>query len=208
IYVPTAPLGRLVPAKRQELLPPGGQILAPAPAALAEQILYVGANGPYDGVHELMAAMQQVHAQRPKSRLVLVLRRAEWPKPPWPEYIHITAASFDELAPWYHSSAVAVIPRKDTAYNRLAWPVKLMDYWSYGLPVVVTGPSPAADAVALYHGGIVVRSGVPALAQGLVQLLANPEIRQAARDNGLRAIRQEHSWQHRAQQILEQLHLS
>ncbi|PSR35925.1 MAG: glycosyl transferase family 1 [Sulfobacillus thermosulfidooxidans] len=210
LYVPTQGLGDLLPkgSAQVRLLPPGAVTpvsLRPHEASSAPWILYVGAGGPYDGVELLIEAMGHVHRQCPEARLALIMRRAEWPQARIPEYITVTEAAGPSLLPWYEKAAVAVIPRPDTAYTRLAWPVKLMDYLSYGIPVVVTDRSEAARFVERYRVGIHAAANARALAAALIAVISSPQYRQELSMHAYDAVHQAHSWDHRAQSVLADL---
>jgi glycosyltransferase involved in cell wall biosynthesis len=62
-------------------------------------------------------------------------------------------------------------PRVCTPYNHLAVPIKVMEYLSYGRPLVVTNCAEQARIVAEAEAGIVVPDSVEGLAEGLRALL-------------------------------------
>ncbi len=208
LYVPTMGLGELLPRREVRLLPPGAHCISRPDAVGRGQnpwILYVGAGGAYDGVALLIDAMRIVHQTLPNARLALVMRRQEWPQGTLPAYIQLTEASGPDLVPWYQRADVAVIPRPDTAYTRLAWPLKLMDYLSYGIPVVVTDQSEAAQFVERYQIGLRTPYDAQALARGLTQLLDSEPARRQCQVNAAAAVQTGHSWDHRALTLLEDL---
>jgi glycosyltransferase involved in cell wall biosynthesis len=90
LFFPSPGLLDLFRHPDRRLLPPGGNVLTRPPLPRrAYQVLYVGANGPHDGVDTAVAAMGEVHRAVPESRLILVMRRAEWPEelPAWCEAV-------------------------------------------------------------------------------------------------------------------------
>ena len=208
IYVPSLGLGKLVGGKNVRLLPPGGY--GPSrPHKPSQQpqrwVLYVGGGGPYDGVDLLVSAMSQVYHTLPDVRLALIMRRSEWPRTPLAPYITLVEAHGPALEPWYEKATVAVIPRKDTAYTRLAWPVKLMDYLSHGLGVIVTDRSEAARFVEHYQVGQTCRPDSVDLAQTLERCLQSPGLLDQYAENACLAIVKEHSWDCRAKTLLNEL---
>jgi len=195
LFFPTAGLSRVVGGRATALLPPGAFPAFPPPGWIRNpaQVIYVGAGGPHDGVSLLLEAMPRVRRQIAGASLVLVMRPEEWPPDPWPDWVHLVSVSGDELSPYLWSATVAVIPRPHTAYNEIAFPVKLMDYLAHGLPVVVTGPGEAAEWVKTHQVGEAVPATPQALADGLVRVMTrqnwDPAIHAAVRKN---------SWEQRA----------
>ncbi len=210
IYVPSQGLGELVGGKDVRVLAPGGQKgLATTLGKTAEDgekwILYVGAQGPYDGVNLLIEAVQRLHRRRPQVKLALVMRRKEWPRIPDVSYVRMVEAQGPELDVWYDRASLAVIPRLNTAYTQIAWPVKLMEYLSHGLGVVVTDDSEAARFIERYQVGQRCQPDRESLAQTLENCLQSPQLLAQWRDNALRVIQEEHSWDHRAATVVRDL---
>lgn len=206
LYFPTSGLSDVVRGPRTMLLPPGGRVIEGDWSMRdPRHIVYVGAGGPYDGVDLLLEAMALLHRMMPEARLTLIMRRNEWPNRIPEEYVTLVQASGEELKPYLQSAALAVIPRPSTAYTRIAFPVKLMEYLSFGLPVVATGPSEAARFVETEGVGIGVAADAGALAAALDLLLKDPaRLRQMA-DTALDAVKSRHLWDHRARTVLESL---
>ncbi|MDA8192858.1 MAG: glycosyltransferase [Thermaerobacter sp.] len=204
VFVPTPGLAAVVRSPHPALLPPGGRPYPrpPGPPPDPCQVLYVGAGGPYDGVDGLLEAMQQVRATEPRARLTLVMRRPEWPLSKVPDGVELVEAAGPELAPYLWRAGLAVIPRPDTAYNRLALPVKLLDYWSHGLPVVVTGPSAAASLTESAGAGLAVPASVEGIAAGLTRLMGDPAMRAGFAAGALAAVAGPHHWDRRAEAVL------
>lgn len=207
LFVPTAGLGELVAAGRAQLLPPAGRVLiAPPGSRRPRQVIYVGANGPHDGVDLAMAAMGRVIDRAPDARLVLVLRPGDEPSKP-PAHVRVVHASGAALEPWLWSSAVGLIPRRDTPYNRLALPVKLFDYLSHGLPVLTTHEAEAARLVVALGAGAAVPDAPAAYARALLDLFGHPERLAAMGQRALAAVAEEHNWDRRADTVLKALGL-
>ncbi len=210
IYVPSRELGRLVGGSDVRVLPPGGQREIVTPAVKAgsgpeQWVLYVGAQGPYDGVNLLIEAVHRLHHRMPQLRLALVMRRKEWPQISPVPYVNMVEAQGNELDLWYRRASLAVIPRLNTAYTKMAWPVKLMDYLSHGLGVVVTDDSEAARFVERYQVGQRCQPDSESLAETLENCLQSPWLLDQYRKNALRVIAQEHSWDHRAATVVSDL---
>lgn len=208
LFFPTAGLADLFPHRDARLLPPAGRVLTPPPDVVRHpfRVIYVGANGPYDGVGTLVAAMETVVTLVPAAELVLVLRPEEAPAR-LPAGCRLVAAHGATLSPWLFSSALAVIPRQDTAYTRLALPIKLFDYLSHGLPVVATGPSETSKLVVREQVGVAVRADVGDLARTLAALLGRPAQLRTMGDRARALVAERHNWDARAREVLAALHL-
>lgn len=205
LFVPTDGLGRLVGGPYR-LLPPAGPVIPdPSEPRVRGRLVYVGANGPYDGVDLAVEAVTRLG--RPDVELVLVLRPGETPAAV-PPGVRVVAASGAELSAWLWSAELALLPRRDTAYNRIALPVKLFDYWAHGLPVLATGDSEVGRWVAGVGGGVAVPATVDALRDALAVLLEAPERLRAMGERGRQAVVSAHNWDARARTVLDALGLS
>ncbi len=206
LFFPTEGLGDLFPHPNRQLLPPAGTVAAPPPGVERHphRVVYVGANGPYDGVDTAVAAMTAVARQHRDAELVLVTRPSEAPRD-LPAVCRVVAAAGDALDPWLWSSALALVPRRDTAYTRLALPIKLFDYLAHGLPVIATGPSEASKLVVAAGVGLPVPPDPRRLADAILSLWARPERLAAMSAAALRLVAEHHHWDARAQQVLSAL---
>ncbi|MBX5468013.1 MAG: glycosyltransferase [Firmicutes bacterium] len=207
LFFPTGGLAALVGGRRIHLLPPGGAVLEPpAEGHRLARVVYVGAAHPRDGVPLLLEAWPHVRRRHPGAELVVVVRPEEWPGWALPEGAVRVAAHGEALAPWLWSASLAVIPRLDTAYHRIALPVKLFDYWAHGLGVLVTGRCEAAEWVAREGAGAPVWPPTPsAWAEALTWALDDPARLQGWSWAALSAIRARHSWDKRALELLQVL---
>ncbi len=207
IFVPTLGLGAVVPGKdHQALLPPGGYRTMPTdiPGVKTPIIIYVGAGGPHDGVGRLLAAFETVHQEILDAELWLVMRQEETRGLRLGSGVKVWQASGLELQRLLQQAAIAVIPRIDTAYNRLAFPVKLMDYLSEGLPVVVTKGSEASRFVESAGAGIGALDSTPGLTQALLWMLGQDQERAQMAIRAREVIRK-NLWEHRASAVLKAL---
>lgn len=210
VFFPTEGLAAVFPGiSRKALLPPAGEVLTRPPGCNPDPqaLVYVGAGGPHDGVDLLLAAFTRMRLVRPGARLTLVMRRQEWP-PAVPAGVRLVAATDTALDRILWQSGAAVIPRPDTVYNRLALPVKLFDYWSHQLPVVATvgdGPSALAEWIGREGAGITVAPEAGALAQALVRVTGDVELRGRLAEAAATAVAERHHWRRRAQELVQTL---
>lgn len=209
LLFPTAGLARCFPgARRVDLLPPAGRPgLAAAQLAWdPPTVVFVGAASHHDGADLLLEAMEQVVARRPAARCRLISKDVSFLAghrllaAPW---LTVERRSADELPEAMYRSTLAVIPRRINAYNDLALPIKLFDYLSFGLPVVVTNCHAQAALVRELQAGLVVQDSAESLAQGILALLADPVQAAQLGQNGHGAIQSAHAWPHRAARLLQ-----
>ncbi len=204
LFVPTQGLGMVIPGKaHQALLPPGGYLALPRQPIdiVRPAIVYVGAGGSHDGVARLLEAFLQVRQEVPSAELWLVMRPEETKHLALGPGVTLWQASGSELKALLRKAAVAVIPRVDTAYNRLAFPVKLMDYLSEGLPVVVTKDSEAARFVESAGAGLGAEDSAAGLASGLTWMLTHDAERMRMAE-ATRDVVHQNLWDHRASTVL------
>ena len=113
--------------------------------------------------------------------------------------------SGDGLKPLYARAAVSVIPVSPTPYTHLAVNVKLFDYLSYGLPVVVTNARTISAIVRENGIGLVVPYEAEALANALQSIMDNPGKRKEYEKQCIEALRNGNLWVHRVRQIVSDL---
>jgi glycosyltransferase involved in cell wall biosynthesis len=79
-----------------------------------------------------------------------------------------------------------------------------MDYLGYGRPILATDLPEIARIIQDNHVGLIVPDTTQEMAEGILRLFTASldELNQMGQ-NALRAVREKHSWQHRAQQILD-----
>jgi glycosyltransferase involved in cell wall biosynthesis len=171
-------------------------------------IVYVGAASYNDGSDMLLSAMEQVVRRYPTARCRFITNNsnadilANHPAyhAPW---LTFERRTFEELPEVMRSATVLVIPRRRNAYNDLAMPVKQFDYMSFGRSLVVTDCQDTAALIKELQSGVVVEDTPEALAQGIIELLQNPDLAIRLGQNGYQAIQAAHSWPHRAARLLQ-----
>lgn len=206
LFFPTEGLAQLVGGRRVALLPPAGEVKAP-PEGLERnfsRVIYVGAAEERDGIPLLLAAWEEVRMQV-AAELILVVRPREWRGWALPQGVRLVEAHGPALSRWLWGAGLAVIPRLDTPYHRIALPVKLFDYLSHGLGVLVTEGSEAARVVAEEEVGQPVRPTAEAWAKTLVAALAQPQQLMQWSQRALCSVAERHNWQRRAQRLLQAL---
>jgi glycosyltransferase involved in cell wall biosynthesis len=166
------------PSPEPLLLPPG----SPPPAAIprrpgARNLLFVG--GMRYAVHGLdlmVGAVERARAEGHDLNVVCVSRPGEEPPGPRPDWLRVERGASPEIHALLPEVLATIQPRHRSPYNDLAVPIKVMEYLSYGRPLLVTDCTEQARIVQEADAGIVVADDVEAFAGGLRRLAtASPE---------------------------------
>jgi glycosyltransferase involved in cell wall biosynthesis len=192
------------------LLPPGASAPVDVPRkTMARQLLHVGAlRSPALGGELLLEAVARARASGHEVELTLVCRPSERPTGTQPSWLHTREASGDEILALLPDARASVIPRRETPYNDLAIPVKLMEYLSYGRPLLVTDCTEQARIVREAGCGLVVNDDVDGFAAGISQLFDASEAQLDAWSAAAAGAARANSWHARAEQVLEILSLA
>lgn len=86
------------------------------------------------------------------------------------------------------------LPLKDTGANRGRFPLKLNDYMAAGRPVIATDVGDAGKLVRVGQFGLVVNDEPGALAQAVLQLLREPDLREEMGRRGRQLAETEFTW--------------
>jgi len=208
VAFPSAGLAEALGAGRKTvLLPPG----APAPVDIprtadANQLLYVGALGSETlGGQLLLAAVSLLRTRGDEPELICVTRSGEEPSGPHPDWLHLERASAAGIHALLPPVVACIIPRRRSPYNDLAIPVKLMEYLSYGRPLVVTDCVEQARIVESSGAGLVVEDSVEAMADGIGRLLRAAPSYLDELSAAARAAAEANSWRVRAHRVVAML---
>ncbi|MDH4138638.1 MAG: glycosyltransferase, partial [Anaerolineae bacterium] len=118
----------------------------------------------------------------------------------WLHIHHLWGESLDQV---YHPSDIALIPRLKNAYSDLAMPVKLFEYLSYGLPIIVTNCTEMADFVQRNRIGIVVQDNPLSLAEGVLRIVRDRDLYRELERNAKQTLENGNLWTDRASQVAE-----
>lgn len=174
VAYPSRGLARAVRDSSAEplLLPPG----SPPPAGVprrddARGLLFVGGmRYAVHGLDLLVGAVAQVRADGHDLRVICVSRPGEEPPEPRPDWLTVERGAAPEIHALLPGVLATIQPRHRSPYNDLAVPIKVMEYLSYGRPLIVTGCVEQARIVREADAGLVVEDDVGALADGLRRL--------------------------------------
>jgi glycosyltransferase involved in cell wall biosynthesis len=188
------------------LLPPGSPPPADvAPAPGARSLLFVGGlRVPAHGLDLLVGAVEAVRATGHDLRVICVSRTGEEPASP-PPWMRVERAAGPEIVGLLPEVLATVQPRRRTPYNDLAVPIKVMEYLSYGRPLVVTACTEQAAIVRDADAGIVVDDTVEAMAAGLERVLAAGDVVRERWSANARRAAERSSWRRLAARIADLL---
>jgi glycosyltransferase involved in cell wall biosynthesis len=209
VAFPSAGLAAVFGRTDANLLPPG----APAPVAVerrsdANQLLFVG--GLRDAVHGgdiLLEAVASVRQAGTDVELICVSRPGEEPPPPHPPWLRVERGGGPDIHALLPRVIASITPYRCSPYNNLAVPIKVMDYLSYGRPLLVTDCSEQARIVRSAGAGLVVGDSVDELAGGIGELMAARPERLDAYSEAARRAALEHAWDLRARTVLKLLRM-
>ncbi|HEV8252248.1 MAG TPA: glycosyltransferase [Candidatus Limnocylindria bacterium] len=200
-------LGNERRARLAHLLPPGARMAdAPAVDPAARSLLFVGSlRYPAHGGAILREAMELVRARGIDMTLVCVSRAGEEPSdapPAWMRVVRAEGPQIDALLPEVLAS---ITPRRRTAYNDLAVPIKVMEYLGYARPIIATDATETAAIVQAAACGIVVTDTADGLAEGIAAVASSPASQIVQWGAAARRAAAANSWDSRAGAILDLL---
>jgi glycosyltransferase involved in cell wall biosynthesis len=175
-------------ANLPERLPPR------APDRAAPAVLFVGLDWEQKGGPLLLDAFRRVRARVPAARLVVVgCSPVELRGEPGVEVLGRLARSVPAeearlLQAYATASCFCIAPRVD------AFPNVLLEAGAFGLPAVSTDEGSRAEAVVDGVTGRLVRRDPEALAEALVELLADPALAARYGEAASRRVRERFTW--------------
>ena len=192
------------------LLPPG----SPAPVDVprspdARQLLFVGGmRYPVHGWEILVEAIERVRRDGIDVGLVLVSRPGEEPPAPRPAWARVERGSGERIHRLLPDVLATVQPRRRSPYNDLAVPIKVLEYLSYGRPILATDATEQARLLREAGAGIVVPDTADGLVDGIHRLVSATPEQLDDWSEAARVAAKRHSWHARAAHVLEILQAS
>jgi glycosyltransferase involved in cell wall biosynthesis len=83
-------------------------------------------------------------------------------------------------------------------------PIKIFEYGILGKAVIAPNNGPVNDVMEDLKDGILIEKGAEAIANAIIQLIENPDLRQSIGQHFKSKIEAEYQWEHAAKMILEQ----
>lgn len=212
MFFPTESLSDLFKFRIPKImLPPGGEY-KPLERVITRPLraVYVGGVNHRYGTELMLKALQLVNREKENIILDLVCRRYELDdlpqhiqvlmQTPWVKIHHISG---DDLMPIYANCQISLLPLIKDDYNDLAFPVKLMEYLSFGLPVVATHCKEMSKFIERNECGIICRDDVQPMADALNLLLNKPDMIKLLSTHAIRTILNGNSWDDRTRYVAE-----
>ncbi|MFP4520972.1 MAG: glycosyltransferase [Fibrobacterota bacterium] len=148
VFFPTESFSDEISLKvRKEILPPGAftHNLPSASGYEKKALIYVGGLNDRFGYDIILKIFDQLKNIE-KFRMIIICRKSELEGSEKKrieeldkDKVLFASSDFSGISKYYEKASVALIPRKtDNYYNHIAFPVKLPEYLSFGLPVVCT----------------------------------------------------------------------
>jgi glycosyltransferase involved in cell wall biosynthesis len=157
------------------------------------------------GLDLLVGAVERVRAEGHDLRVICVSRPGEEPPEPRPQWLRVEHGAAEEIHALLPEVLATIQPRHRSPYNDLAVPIKVMEYLSYGRPLIVTDCTEQARIVRDADAGIVVDDEVEAFADGLRRLATAPPDEIDRWSAHATAAAEAASWAARARDILRVL---
>ena len=186
------------------LLPPG----SPSPLGVARDpaasaLLFVGGMRHHvHGLDLLVDAVERVRADGLEPTVICVSRPGEEPPEPRPDWLRVEHGDESTIRAVLPQVIATIQPRRCSPYNEIAVPIKVMEYLSYGRPLIVTDCLEQAAIVRDADAGLVVDDSVDGLADGIRAVLEAPASQlERWSDNAVAAARA-NAWSERARRIV------
>ncbi len=189
------------------LLPPG----SPDPVAVerredARSLLFVGGmRVPAHGLNLLVDAVEVARDAGHPVEVVCVSRVGEQPPQPRPAWLHVEHASGAEIHALLPGVIASITPRRRSPYNDLAVPIKVMEYLSYGRPIIATDCVEQARIIRDADCGLVAADRVDDFAAAIIELFLAPAEQLDRWSANARAAAAADSWKSRAEAVVGSL---
>jgi glycosyltransferase involved in cell wall biosynthesis len=180
----------------------------PRYTGFSNYVVFVGGLVRWHGITTMLAALQDKNWP-PDVNLVIIgegiehdlLARAE---PREPRLRWFRRQDYTTIPMFLRGALAALVPIENTAGRSDCGvlPLKLFEAMACGVPVIATDLPAQGDLVRSEEAGLVVPVGdASSLARAVATLRADPKLASRTGQAGARAVRERHSWPHRADAI-------
>jgi glycosyltransferase involved in cell wall biosynthesis len=186
------------------LLPPGSPEPVDVPRRPdAHSLLFVGGmRHAVHGLDLLIGGVEQVRAEGHDVRVICVSRPGEEPPQPRPSWLRIERAAGQRIHALLPDVLATIQPRHRSPYNDIAVPIKVMEYLSYGRPVVATDATEQARIVREADAGVIVTDDIDGVAGGIRRIVRASSDELDRWSENARAAAEAASWRSRAERII------
>jgi glycosyltransferase involved in cell wall biosynthesis len=203
VVFPTLAMGRHFRFKRIAGVAPGCDLSVDVAPRHSNRFIYVGAVNEICGTDLMLAAFAQLNQDGHSAHLTVICREPESPMlqpyldEPW---LEVRTAWGDELRAAYATAATGIVPWRPYLHQALTLPIKLFEYFSFGLPAIVTNCSEMATVVRDGRCGIVADASAESLANAVGDIARDGRLWDELRANVIE-FRSENTWEDRARAI-------
>ena len=186
------------------LLPPG----SPTPSGVARSadasaLLFVGGMRHHvHGLDLLVDGVERARSAGHEATVISVSRPGEEPPAPRPDWLRVEHGEESAIRAVLPEVIATIQPRRCSPYNEIAVPIKVMEYLSYGRPLIVTDCLEQAAIVREADAGLVVDDSVEGLANGISALFQAPPSQLEHWSENAAAAARANAWSERAGRIV------
>lgn len=172
-------------------------------------VCFVGTFAPRQGVQYLILSATYILRKSPATRFLIMgggpmrdtLTRMVEQLGLENEFIFTGEVPYEDVPKYINASDLCVAPYVKEEDDKVS-PLKIYEYLACGKPVVTSNVRGAGDIVMTSNAGLAVNSEKPkALAEAIIKLLEDKELRELMGRNGRRLIADEYSWEKIAMKI-------
>jgi len=172
------------------------------------KVVHSGTLHPWENVELFVEAMPFVLKRYPSARFYLTRKGAKLSKVKklahslgvFPEFIWFDSGS--EFFGFLKSCDIGVISSTAHIARKMAYPAKLYDYLSVGLPIVANDIGAWTRIIRENRVGLVTDNYVEAFAEGILKLLADPALLYECGQRGIELVRKELNYYKSAEKLL------
>ncbi|HHV24874.1 MAG TPA: glycosyltransferase family 4 protein [Methanosarcina sp.] len=176
-------------------------------------VCFVGNLAPWQGVEYLVQAAPSILSRFPECRFLIVgdgvmkydLLELCLELGVEDRFIFTGVVAYDRVPLYINASDICTAPFIFARNSKIGLsPLKLYEYMACGKPVIASGISGVSNVLEASGGGIHVPPENPAaLAEGILKLLENPELRVKLGSKGLNYVTENYSWYSVAKKVNE-----
>jgi glycosyltransferase involved in cell wall biosynthesis len=174
-------------------------------------VCFVGNLAPWQGIEYLVKATPTILSNFPECRFLIVgdgvmkneLLKLSRELGVDDRFIFTGVVSYDRVPMYINASDVCAAPFIFARNAKIGLsPLKLYEYMACGKPVVASNISGVSDLLEASEGGIpVIPENPHALADAILKLLENPDLRKKQGSKGLSYVTENYSWYSVAKQV-------